>query len=608
MPGGEEAERAAERFYEGVLGLRKVPKPPAMAARGGCWFEGPAVHLHLGVEDDFRPARKAHPAILVDDLDVACARVVEAGGEVRSADGLPGVARVHTDDPFGNRLELVQAVGPPAEAFATMADHSIFPLALVDNTGAIAWVGESIDRFFGWRPEQLIGESFERVIAPESLPAVLDAFTAIDEAFEATPWGGVGFPADLLRGDGTVETCELSVLTTRRSGLPWYVVTIRRVGYERALDAAVAAMAEGSSLADILERLVDALQEMVPDSRVGIGDRWTGDRFAVVAGSPAALLAVEGDTPWQRALAAGEDVWIGDLDGLPPPLEALAEAEGYQACWVHPVVAPGDARPSAAVVVWRTRPGVPTRFTWTTIDRVGQLLQLTLQWHRSHHTLQYAATHDQLTGLANRHAFLDRLDTVAPARRPRRGAVPRPRPLQAGQRAARPPGRRPGAGHRGRAARRGAPARRPGGSHRRRRVRGAVRAAVGGRRRRDRGQAVARRPAGAHPSAAGRPHRGARRRQHRHHRPRPDRRRRGHPGAGRSGDARSQGVGPRPLDPPPRHADAPLPESGYLSSVFARTAGGLAVVDAVVAGRERTGELLGRRFVGLACLGREQVG
>ena len=62
-----------------------------------------------------------------------------------------------------------------------------------------------------------------------------------------------------------------------------------------------------------------------------------------------------------------------------------------------------------------TRPGEPTRFTWTTISRVGQLLQLTLQWHRSHRTLHHAATHDQLTGLANRHAFLERLTTVARA-------------------------------------------------------------------------------------------------------------------------------------------------------------------------------------------------
>ena len=415
MPGGEEAERAAEGFYGGVLGLTRVPKPPEMAVRGGCWFEAASVHVHLGVEEDFRPATKAHPAIVVDDLDVLCQRIVAAGGEVRSADGLPGVARIHTDDPFGNRIELVQAVGPTLEAFATMAEHSIFPLALVDNSGMLVWVGASIDRFFGWRPDELIGEGFDKVVAPDSLPAVVDAFTAIDEAFEITPWGGVGFPVDLVRADGTVASCELSVLTTRRSGLPWYLVTIRRVGYERALDLAVAAMAEGDSLADILERLVGALEEMVPDSHVVIGERWTGDRFGDVAGTPAPLLAAEGGSPWAGALATGDDVWVGDLDDLPAPLAALAAADGYHGCWVHPVVAPGDTVPTAAIVVWRTRPGPPTRFTWATITRVGQLLQLTLQWHRSHRTLQYAATHDQLTGLANRHAFLERLATVAGA-------------------------------------------------------------------------------------------------------------------------------------------------------------------------------------------------
>jgi diguanylate cyclase (GGDEF)-like protein/PAS domain S-box-containing protein len=415
MPGGEEAERAAERFYVGVLGLERVPKPPALAVRGGCWFEGPTVRLHLGVDAEFRPATKAHPAITVDDLDVACQRIVAAGGEVRSADGLPGVARIHTDDPFGNRVELIQAVGPTLEAFATMAEHSIFPISLVDNSGTLIWVGTSIERFFGWRPDELIGENFAKVVAPASLPAVIDAFTAIDDAFEITPWGGVGFPADLLRADGTVVACELSVLTTQRSGLPWYVVTTRRVGYERALDLAVAAMAEGVSLADILDRIVGALEEMAPDSHVAIGDGWTGDAFGVVAGAAGSLLAAEGPTPWGRALATGEDVWVADLDGLPAPLAALAAAEGYHGCWVHPVVAPGDAGPRAAIVVWRLRPGQPTRFTWTTISRVGQLLQLTLQWHRSHRTLQHAATHDQLTGLANRHAFLERLTTVARA-------------------------------------------------------------------------------------------------------------------------------------------------------------------------------------------------
>ncbi|HEX6569164.1 MAG TPA: diguanylate cyclase [Acidimicrobiales bacterium] len=415
MPPGEQAERLAERFYGEVLGLARVPKPPDMAARGGCWFEGPSVRLHLGVDGDFRPAAKAHPALLVDDLDVACQRIVAAGGEVRPADDLPGIARVHTDDPFGNRIELIQVVGPSPETFATMADHSIFPLALVDNTGTIRWVGGSIERFFGWRPDELVGETFVKVIAPDSLPAVFDAFTAIDDAFEVTPWGGVGFPAEIVRPDGTVAASELSVLTTRRSGLPWYVVTVRRVGYERALDLAVETMAEGARLVDILARLVEALEQMAPDSSVAIGDRWEGEQFTVVAGEAAHLLACDGPTPWARALASGADIWMPDLAGLPGPLAALAAAEGYQACWVHPVTAPGETEPIAAIVIWRTRPGPPTRFTWTTVTRVGKLLRLTLQWHRSHRTLQYAATHDQLTGLANRHAFLERLGTVAAA-------------------------------------------------------------------------------------------------------------------------------------------------------------------------------------------------
>jgi diguanylate cyclase (GGDEF)-like protein/PAS domain S-box-containing protein len=415
MPAGDEAERAADGFYVDVLGLTRVAKPAALAARGGCWYESPSVRIHLGVEPDFRPAAKAHPALLVDDLDIACERIVAAGGEVRPADDVPGVFRIHTDDPFGNRIELIQAVGPSGTSFEAMAQHSIFPLSLIDNSGTVVWISASVERFFGWTASDLTGENFSKVIAPDSLPAVLDAFTAIDDAFEVTPWGGVGFPADILRADGSVAPCELSVLTTRRSGLPWYVVTIRRVGYERALDLAVEAMAEGGAIADISARLVGALEEMVPDSVVAIGDGWAGGRFASVTGAPVDLLAIEGDTPWRRAIETRQDVWVADLDGLTPSLAALARAAGLHGCWVLPVTAAGDARPTAAVVIWRTRPGPPTRFTWTTVERMGQLLQLTLQWHRSHRTLQYAATHDQLTGLANREAFLDRLATVAAA-------------------------------------------------------------------------------------------------------------------------------------------------------------------------------------------------
>ena len=107
MPaGGEDSARA---FYSGILGLREVAKPPELAGRGGAWFAGRAVAVHLGVEADARPATKAHPAFVVDDLRAARERLAAAGVETVEDDaGLP-VARCYVRDPFGNRLELVDA-------------------------------------------------------------------------------------------------------------------------------------------------------------------------------------------------------------------------------------------------------------------------------------------------------------------------------------------------------------------------------------------------------------------------------------------------------------------------------------------------------------------
>lgn len=106
MPPGEEA--AARAFYSGLLGLLEVPKPPRLAARGGCWFEAAGVKLHLGVEADFRAARKAHPALLVDDLAGLCTALEAAGVTVVPDHDIPGLARCHVSDPFGNRIELMQ--------------------------------------------------------------------------------------------------------------------------------------------------------------------------------------------------------------------------------------------------------------------------------------------------------------------------------------------------------------------------------------------------------------------------------------------------------------------------------------------------------------------
>ena len=106
MPQGREAE--ARAFYGGVLGLEEMPKPAALAKRGGAWFRSGLVQLHLGVEADFRPAIKAHPALLVDDLDPLLARARAAGVRIMDDEPLPGYARAFIFDPFGNRIELME--------------------------------------------------------------------------------------------------------------------------------------------------------------------------------------------------------------------------------------------------------------------------------------------------------------------------------------------------------------------------------------------------------------------------------------------------------------------------------------------------------------------
>ena len=112
------------------------------------------------------------------------------------------------------------------------------------------------------------------------------------------------------------------------------------------------------------------------------------------------------------ALESGEDVQIASADGLPPALATQAHAAGFESCWVHPVAVPGEPRPVAAFVIWRPLAGPPSPFSWNAVQRTGKLLRLTLQWDRSHRALEYAATHDTLTGVANRKVFLDRLREV----------------------------------------------------------------------------------------------------------------------------------------------------------------------------------------------------
>ncbi|HUY27201.1 MAG TPA: VOC family protein [Candidatus Binataceae bacterium] len=109
MPPGREAE--ARAFYSGVLGIPEIPKPPHLATRGGCWFKRGALKIHLGVENDFAPARKAHPALIVEDLRALAGALRRAGCRVIDNEPLEACDRIYTDDPFGNRIELIEPRG-----------------------------------------------------------------------------------------------------------------------------------------------------------------------------------------------------------------------------------------------------------------------------------------------------------------------------------------------------------------------------------------------------------------------------------------------------------------------------------------------------------------
>jgi catechol 2,3-dioxygenase-like lactoylglutathione lyase family enzyme len=108
MPAGREAE--ARAFYGDLLGLSELKKPPHLQVRGGVWFTLGTQQLHLGVEKDFRPAQKAHPAFLVNDLCGLRTRLAQHGYTPYEDEPLAGYERFYVADPFGNRLELLEPV------------------------------------------------------------------------------------------------------------------------------------------------------------------------------------------------------------------------------------------------------------------------------------------------------------------------------------------------------------------------------------------------------------------------------------------------------------------------------------------------------------------
>ena len=226
--GGEERARA---FYGGVLGLVEIDKPAALAGRGGCWFAGAGMALHLGIEQPFKPATKAHVAIGVADLDGARAEL-EAAGQVVTDDGLDvGVRRFYAQDPFGNRIELVDW-RPSPDSSPPVAVREEFEISTEPGRLDLAWLVPALSERAYWaqgRPAETIVRSiagsicfgvysgsrqvgFARVVTDQATFAWLcDVF--IDEAYRGHGLGG--WLVEVIVADPRLSGLRRFLLATR---------------------------------------------------------------------------------------------------------------------------------------------------------------------------------------------------------------------------------------------------------------------------------------------------------------------------------------------------------------------------------------------------------
>ena len=167
MPPGGETE--ARRFYGEILGLTEAPKPASLVSRGGCWFEGHGAVVHLGVEENFVPARKAHPGFRVADLAEAHRTLEAAGVPVIPDDTLPDVCRFYTVDPFGNRIEFIQAgdsfkgIDSWGECVMSSTHKSLIRkvdcvrMYVPDLDAGLSFYRDQLGHDLIWRTEQAVG-------------------------------------------------------------------------------------------------------------------------------------------------------------------------------------------------------------------------------------------------------------------------------------------------------------------------------------------------------------------------------------------------------------------------------------------------------------------
>ena len=301
-----------------------------------------------------------------------------------------------------------------------IVETAVNPFCAIDLAGQVLWVGDSMEELLGWPAEEMIGRSMLEMVAPGSMEQAFEALATASDYVrsredEPTTWEGVGPVVELLRADGSSVHCGVAVATPVRTGLPGFVLQLRRAEAASALEDALIAMGRGDPIDAVLAQMTAMLAGELPDVDVAVAHRCTPDDHIAVIGSPPGLESVFEPgillgTPWQATADDPDELVDHRTDGLPEPLRSAALDAGYQWLSTVGVKAPGPGQHRAFVAVWSRHPYENHVFSHQRMRRCANLVGLVVQWEEGRRAVQWAVTHDGLTGLANRSAFIRLLD------------------------------------------------------------------------------------------------------------------------------------------------------------------------------------------------------
>ena len=301
-------------------------------------------------------------------------------------------------------------------------------VAVLDPNGEIRWVNRAATELVGVPHEELVGRNVLEFVIPQDAPLVVESI----EYLLSTSGQFRPMEFRFHRADGTVGVLEaVSANRLDDPAIRGIVVQLHDVPARRLTDEVLEVIAAGGSFEEILRLLANLLEVQLGDARGIVGVDPHDGRFGVAASShdivddladairteePTSSAAggreeptEAPNTPWADAIRTGTMVIHPDLSGLDPGFRREAQAQGFEACWVFPVLQPSTHEVTACLIAWRTRPGPPSPGERVAGDRIGRLLSLALERRRTQGLLLHAARHDALTGLPNRSQFFRHL-------------------------------------------------------------------------------------------------------------------------------------------------------------------------------------------------------